>query len=313
MFEIIAGVVLLMAGLGLFASEHHEVGLILAPTGGLLLFRGVRRARRSASVSRDLSGLANLTGEINRRLSLGETPDQIAAAFDSSHRIAPVLTLRIIAADRLALIGRLDQEIDMISVIAWASSGRPAEPLTPREAIASLNRRTTLFGAAPEVRLDGDSATPVRGTLIAARSHLLFLVDPHYQSQLSAFIQGAIPLPIPKLLEIVKMGGEISEAIETETREDITPEAIADLEHRLGLPGSFAIPWRQMQDVYKEGVEGRGPPRVELVVNHGAETGESETVRLMAGNGLNEVWVDDWVELIKVVGLLDGALLLTNN
>jgi hypothetical protein len=52
------------------------------------------------------------------------------------------------------------------------------------------------------------------------------------------------------------------------------------------------------------------PRRTDSHSSPGREDGGVELKWLRLGSGFDDVLVDDWLEVSKVVGLLDGALLL---
>ena len=309
MGSLVGGVLVVIAGLVIWSRDAHEWAISTLAFGGYFLFKGIRERRRDQVASRQAAVADDHVPEINERMGRGETPDQIAEAFETQFKIPPVITLQVLATDRVRLMGR-GQDAELVAAaMAWIGSGRPETPPPPLEVLAGLNPRRNAFGASGEVQLvpgEGEPGKPVKGGLVATRTHLFFLPLLHPES----FAGGAakeFAMNFFPPIGLVTLAGELAEGVHSDLT-GITPKAIAELTERFERPGSFAVPWREIQSVGKETVEGLGPPRVQLAIAHGDPAAPTER-RFSKGFGQDEAWVDDWVDWIRMMGVLDGVLL----
>jgi hypothetical protein len=236
----------------------------------------------------------------------GETPNQIAEAFDRQYKIPPILTIGYIAQERLRLIGRVRDTPEAQAVLAWLASDRQEALPSARELIGSLDERRNVFGGVGDVHsLMGASDHP--GALLATRAHLYFFAESHHESFVQETFKETWLQAFPQL-HLLHMGTGLAQGVRAELTTVSSPALRKELEERFDLPDSFAIPWRDVTSLGKQPV-GSHPPAIEMVIRHGEGSDEKER-RFSFGTGFNEEAVDNMIDVARAACALEGRLLM---
>jgi hypothetical protein len=303
-FNLTVGLGLLVVALVLFENDHHEAAGIAFVLGLPAALLGVRLYLKGGSTERDYEVLSARWNEAYARLDRGETPDQIAEAFERDYQILPTRTLLFIANVVLQGIDR-ERNPEAIQALASALSADRTPQLPPgRDLIPKLSGRRNILAYSPAVA----SISPVSasGSLLAARSYLYFFAmkeeDPGWAMMKARVVSAIPPLHAAHLTESLLEG--VQEAFT-----DVDDRSfLKELEEAFHSPNSFAVPWREVTSVGKR-VLTVGPIRTpRLVLKHGSAGATVE--RLFEFDfGLGRRDVDAWFDLVRLACALEGTLL----
>ena len=299
------GVGALTLGLILVLGDWwEEFGVFNLGFGLLFLFQGFRQRARSARFDRQFLTFAKHADEASARMHRGESPQQIADAFEQQFQIPPVISLYYMANDRLNYIGRGREFLDTLAVKAWLSLDA-RELADPEELIAGFAGPRNLFATLGKVSIVGSET---QGALVAARTHLFFFHNPNPEKFGREVLKDMAVNALPPVVGYAQLLRDLFQGVRGEVR-SYDAALVKELTQRFALPASFAIPWRRVQQIGKLPLHGSNPPEVHLLIKHGEEAAPTE-LRLRLGSGLNEATVDVWVDIVRVACVLEGKLLL---
>lgn len=309
---ILAGVVLLIFGGTLMLNDHDEFGLFNMAFGAFFIWQGVRQRERMTRTQQDLVGASARAERANQLLQEGKTPDQVAEAFEREFQLPPVQTLVFLALDQLHLIGRGQDLERALPATVWLESGKVAVLPEPADLIPGLDFRKNVFASSPDVELrhEEGQAPSGEGLLVATRTHLLYFASGHTESLAGETAKEMWMHIFPPVIGVASLAKDMVQGVRAELKgSGFGPEIQKQLVRQLAHPASFAVPWREVTGVAKEEIPAKGPPRMGLVVSHGSA--DQPTVRhLRKGLGLDEEWLDNWMDVVRICTALEGKLLL---
>lgn len=311
MGELLAGIGIVVLGLVLLSHEVHALGLFMLAFGAFFAWRGYRRFRVTLASTDQFRSAVDHSEEVWTRASRGEGPDQIAQAFEAQYGIAPKQTLGYIAFQGLRILGRGQNAEDTQDLLGWFTHHRAESLPAPDEVLADLDPRRNIYAVANEVvrhPAAGATGKPLKGSLVATRTHLYFLPLEHAESFVEGAAKEAAINALPEILGVVSLTSTMVDAVQAELQAWNAPKIVGELQHRLAVPGGIAVSWRKMVGVRKDAVQGTAADKVFLALGYGDPDAPAE-LRLSRGKGFDEAWVDDWIDVVRGAAILEGRLL----
>lgn len=293
------------AGAMLLSSGVTVVGVPTAVGGVLMLLQGGRRIAGLHKAAQATAAVASRHGEIDDMLARHVRPAEIARTLDEKYGVEPSRTLLLLAADRRRLLVTATADSERLAMMRWLASDQ-VEPLpAPAAELAALDPRATLYATVHNLHLRSDGAPDAFGSIFALRSHLCFLVDPAYEALGATLAREQVMNLLPTIVGAVNTAQEVVSSVR-DVLSSFTPANIATLPPRLELPGSMALPWREIDRVWKASDEARASTIVELAVRHRGLAGTTE-YRFSAEVSLDETWVEQMVDVSRSACALEGS------
>jgi len=304
MARLVLLIVAVAGGVSLVSAGHLEIGLALIVFGGLSLIALGQRLRGHQDYARQQRLVATLGDDVDARIARREPPDQMAAAF-ATRGVVPIVLLQLLARHVLQELGHGADREQVGTAITWLASSRGLPP-PPELDLAELDTRRTLHAMTAGVTRFGDDSSGAvwHGALIATRWHLIFVTDPNYESLTTAFVKGFAFGWLPPSISLSKLGHETALLTRETVADQLGPTRIAEFVEWFGKAGSVAIEWRGVAEVEKS-TASNDHTRVDLVIT--TETPACHRFRL--GTGLNESFVEDWIDLTREAAALQGVFL----
>src|SRR5262249_54896427 len=157
--------------------HHHEFAIVNFVFGGLGLLNGAVQYVKNRRAQSDHATMYAHREEAGQRIDRGETPNQIADAFEREYKIPPSRTLVFLARIALRFVAEKRDPEDEQFWLRWLSSNREQQPAPARDLIKAFDARRNLLG----VSGGAHPLAPSRGSgaLFASRSYLYFFAIEH--------------------------------------------------------------------------------------------------------------------------------------
>lgn len=299
------GVLLVLVSLWLFAHAHYEFALASLALGFLFAFTGAREHDAAKRIQRYESSAAAHLKEALEAGSRGQSPGQVAEAFERKYKIPPTVTLMAVARETFRRTAE-ERDPERARVpLAWLASDRDRQLAPAADLIAAFDVRRNLFAASGNVQ----SLAPNRceGVLVAARQYLYFFaLEEESESIAMEVVKGFVSPMVPGS-HLLELGSLVVHDIKDQSTQFDNPATLAILAKCFDSPHSYAVPWTEVAWIGKEdgAAIGRAP---RLVVKHGDHAASVER-RFELGSGRGAGLIDAWIDRMHLVCALNGKLL----